>query len=90
MGDEVQVRIRQALWTFDPYGIGDEIEEVPEEYDDLLDEVVEVLMRANDRRGLRAWVQLLASRFDLGASDAVVRDLDILESSIWQAWGDRE
>lgn len=42
-------KYRDALWAWDPLQLGDDREEIPDEYDDLADLIVEGLARHMER-----------------------------------------
>ena len=82
-GPEWVSAVRDAAWVWDPYGVADSRSEVPEEYDDIVDAVLENLRNAGAIEGLESGVSEYV--------DALVRsrhppsDRTFVED-VWRAW----
>jgi hypothetical protein len=56
MSRDLDARLRDALWAWDPYGIADARSEVPEEYDNFLDELNGLLRTDPTKAAVSAWL----------------------------------
>ena len=85
MSRDLDARLRDALWAWDPYGIADERSEVPEEYDNFLDELNGLLLTEPTKDAVAAW---LATTLDgLGLLPVPAEDRAFIDSVI-QAWAE--
>ncbi len=55
MSPELVAAVRDAVWRWDPYGVGDFRSEVPEKYDDVVDFVLRNLRTVGTQKGLETW-----------------------------------
>jgi hypothetical protein len=84
-GPELISAVRDAAWIWDPYGIADSRSEVPEEYDDIVDAVLENLRTAGSIEGLESWVDEYLEA--LGLSRHPPSDRTFVQD-VWRAWGE--
>jgi hypothetical protein len=83
MVGDLDAAVREAIWLWDPYGIADVRSEVPEEYDDAVDDVLLTLRTVGTVESLEAWAN--EYRDGLGLRRNPATDRAFVER-VWDAW----
>jgi hypothetical protein len=80
---EVVARLREVIWSWDPYGVVEFRNEVPEEYDDFLESLVFALSRRASFDEFLADLEQMANARSMSDRPEGFR---ALAADLWDIW----